>query len=138
MTITTMMITTMKITATSCLSTIAVHTTIIMIGLFLKMGMKFAKWQSVWITIHRNGTSKAKNVGMSNSKSLYKALLSHYKAQKDEALAVLEVYFNNAVGIGEHSDILNELKQWTSKLTEAEEAIDSLQINFQQTPSSKK
>ena len=46
----------------------------------------------------------------------------------------MEVYFNNAVGIGEHSSILNELKKWTSKLTEAEEAIDSLQKNFQQPP----
>ena len=77
---------------------------------------------------------KEKSVGMSNSKLLYKALLSHYKAQKDEARAVMEVYLNNAVGIGEHSNVLDELKKWTSKLAEAEEAISSLQKNFQQPP----
>jgi len=68
------------------------------------------------------------------SKLLYKALLSHYKAQKDEARAILEVYFNSSVGIGEHSNLLDELKKWTSKLTEAEEALDSLKKNFQQPP----
>tara|TARA_R100000808_G_C2108623_1_gene123402 strand:- start:630 stop:866 length:237 start_codon:yes stop_codon:yes gene_type:complete len=73
-------------------------------------------------------------MGSGSTKLLYKALISHYKAQKDEARAVLEVYFNNSVGIGEHSDIMNELKKWTSKLAEAEEAIDSLKKNFQQAP----
>tara|TARA_Y100000310_G_scaffold337793_1_gene425807 strand:- start:245 stop:496 length:252 start_codon:yes stop_codon:yes gene_type:complete len=73
-------------------------------------------------------------VGMNNSNLLYRALISHYKAQKDEARAVMEVYFKNSVGIGEHSNILNELKGWTSKLTEAEEALDSLKKNFQQPP----
>ena len=68
------------------------------------------------------------------SKLLYNALVAHYKAQKAEARAILEVYFNNSVGIGEHSGILNELREWTSKLTEAEEALDSLQKNFQQPP----
>jgi CHASE3 domain sensor protein len=68
------------------------------------------------------------------SKLLYKALLSHYKAQKDEARAILEVYFNSSVGIGEHSNLLDELKKWTSKLTETEEALDSLKKNFQQPP----
>jgi len=29
---------------------------------------------------------------------LLKATLSHYEAQRDEALAVLEVYINNSVG----------------------------------------
>ena len=37
---------------------------------------------------------------------LLRAALSQYEAQRDEALAVLEVYFNNSVGIGEHSNLL--------------------------------
>ena len=68
------------------------------------------------------------------SKLLYKALISHYKAQKDEARAVLEVYFNNSVGIGEHSAILEEMKKWASQLSEAEEVITSLEKNFTQPP----
>ncbi len=65
-----------------------------------------------------------------NSRILYKALMSHYKAQRDEAIATLEVYFNNSIGIGEHSNILDELKKWTIKLSEAQEAVDALERNF--------
>ena len=61
---------------------------------------------------------------------LLKAALSHYEAQRDEALAVLEVYFNNSVGIGEHSNLLKEILEWTEKLTEAEENISTLKTHF--------
>ena len=61
---------------------------------------------------------------------LLKAALSKYEAQRDEALAVLEVYLNNPVGIGEHSNLLNEILEWTQKLTEAEENISTLKNNF--------
>jgi hypothetical protein len=67
---------------------------------------------------------------INNSRALYKALISHYEAQRDEAVATLEVYFNNSIGIGEHSNILNELKKWTTKLSEAQEALDALKKNF--------
>lgn len=61
---------------------------------------------------------------------LLKAALSKYEAQRDEALAVLEIYLNNPVGIGEHSNLLDEVLEWTQKLTEAEENISTLQNNF--------
>jgi len=61
---------------------------------------------------------------------LLKAALSHYEAQRDEALAVLEVYFNNPVGIGEHSKLLNEITEWSQKLAEAEENISTLSKHF--------
>ena len=61
---------------------------------------------------------------------LLKAALSQYEAQRDEALAVLEVYFNNSVGIGEHSNLLKEILEWTQKLTEAEENISTLDKHF--------
>ena len=61
---------------------------------------------------------------------LLKAALSQYEAQRDEASAVLEVYFNNSVGIGDHSNLLNEITEWTQKLTEAEENIDTLKRHF--------
>ena len=61
---------------------------------------------------------------------LLKAALSQCEAQRDEALAVLDVYFNNSVGIGEHSNLLNEVLQWTQKLSEAEENISTLQKYF--------
>ena len=40
---------------------------------------------------------------------LVKALNDHYTAKISEAIATLNVYLNNSVGIGEHSDILEEL-----------------------------
>ena len=61
---------------------------------------------------------------------LLKAALSHYEAQRDEALAVLEVYLNNSVGIGEHSGLIDEIKNWTEKLTEAEENMATIERHF--------
>lgn len=61
---------------------------------------------------------------------LLKALISHYEAQKDESIAIIDLYLNNSRGIGEHSDILNELKQWTTKLSEAEESLTTLKKYF--------
>jgi len=61
---------------------------------------------------------------------LLKAALSHYEAQRDEALAVLEVYLNNSVGIGEHSGLIDEIKNWTEKLTEAEENMATIKRHF--------
>ena len=63
-----------------------------------------------------------------------RAEIDYWQSQKSQALATLELYFNKSVGIGEHSNLLDELKKWTSKLTEAEEALDSLKKNFQQPP----
>ena len=56
----------------------------------------------------------------------YKAAVSHWTAQKDEAIATLELYFQKSVGIGEHSKILEEINEWTSKLSEADENLRTL------------
>tara|TARA_B100000427_G_C15472616_1_gene579258 strand:+ start:1031 stop:1327 length:297 start_codon:yes stop_codon:yes gene_type:complete len=56
----------------------------------------------------------------------YKAALTHFEAKATEARAVLDTYFNNSVGIGEHSNLLDEIVTWTKCLAEAEEAIDTL------------
>ena len=57
---------------------------------------------------------------------LLKAALDKYESQKSEAEATLDIYFNNSVGIGEHSNLLNEVKEWTSKLSEADENLRTL------------
>ena len=44
----------------------------------------------------------------------------------DEARATLDTYFNNSVGIGEHSNLSEEILKWTKVLAESEEAIDTL------------
>jgi len=70
----------------------------------------------------------------SHSQTLYKALISSYKAQRDEARAILEVYFNNSVGVAEHSGLLGEMQNWAIKLSEAEEVIEALERNFKMPP----
>ena len=61
---------------------------------------------------------------------LLKAALDKYKSQKSEALAHLEILFNNSVGIGEHTDILVEIGKWTESLSQAEENITVLKKHF--------
>ena len=61
---------------------------------------------------------------------LFKATVDHYAAMRSEALAILDIYFNNAVGIGEHSDLLEEVRQWTEKLDQAESVLETLGRNF--------
>ena len=59
-------------------------------------------------------------------KILHKALVSKYKAQRDEALATLEVYYNNPVGIGEHPQVVEEMSKQVEKLSNAEDCLDRL------------
>ena len=57
----------------------------------------------------------------------YKAAVTYFQAKADEARAVLDTFFNNSVGIGEHSKILDEVTHWTKVLSEAEECISTLE-----------
>jgi hypothetical protein len=61
---------------------------------------------------------------------LLEAALSRYRAQRDEALAVLHVYLTDAVGIGEHSSLVDEITKWTQVLTEAEDNIETLTRHY--------
>ena len=45
-----------------------------------------------------------------------RALQSKYQARIDEAIATIELYLNNAVGVGEHPDILDVLDRYVSIL----------------------
>ena len=51
---------------------------------------------------------------------LIQAAIDSYQAQRTEALAHLDILFNDAVGIGEHTDLLTEVKKWTESLSQAE------------------
>ena len=54
------------------------------------------------------------------------ATVAHFEGKKLEAEAVLDTYFNNSVGIGEHSDLPAEIYKWVEKLATAEDAYESL------------
>lgn len=57
---------------------------------------------------------------------LVKALHDHYVSQISEAVATLNLYLNNSVGIGEHSDILAELKKYMDILDDADGKLNTL------------
>lgn len=62
----------------------------------------------------------------------YKALESKYQAKVDEALAVLDLYFNKSVGVGEHPDILDILDQNVTILDENKSKLETLKTLFSQ------
>ena len=61
---------------------------------------------------------------------LIQAAIDSYQAQRTEALAHLDLLFNDATMIGEHSDLLTEVKKWTESLSQAEECLETLRNNF--------
>ena len=61
---------------------------------------------------------------------LIKAAIDSYQAQRTEALAHLDLLFNDATAIGEHTDLLTEVKKWTESLAQAEENLETLKRNF--------
>ena len=61
---------------------------------------------------------------------LLQASIDKYKAEISEALATLDVYFNNPVGIGEHPDLLAEIDKYVEKLETATGKLETLQRYF--------
>jgi hypothetical protein len=54
------------------------------------------------------------------------ALKSKYIAQRLEALATLEVYMKNSVGIGEHPQIIEEMDKLVKSIAEANDCLETL------------
>lgn len=69
-----------------------------------------------------------KSIKMENL--LFEATLRHYEAKEAEAKAILSVYFTNPVGIGEHPDLLAEIKKYVELLDSAQGTIETLKKNF--------
>ena len=61
---------------------------------------------------------------------LLQAAIDFYHAQRTEALAHLDLLFNDATVIGEHTDLLTEVKKWTESLANAEDCLETLKRNF--------
>ena len=61
---------------------------------------------------------------------LIQAAIDSYQAQRTEALAHLDLLFNDATMIGEHTDLLTEVKKWTDSLSQSEENLETLRNNF--------
>ena len=61
---------------------------------------------------------------------LLQAAKARYQAQIVEAVATLEIYFTNAVAIGEHPDLLAEVDKYLDMLEDAQGKIDALDKHF--------
>ena len=67
------------------------------------------------------------------SRRLIGATFARLEANRQEALATIELYLSAPVGVGGHADLVTELVQATLRLSEAEEAISTLNRNFLST-----
>ena len=66
---------------------------------------------------------------MTKSK-IYEALVAKCQAERIEALATLDVYMTNPVGIGEHPQIVEEAMKQLDKLAAAEGKITELENQY--------
>ena len=57
---------------------------------------------------------------------LIKAVESDVKAKKDRVEANLQILLENPIGIGEHSDIVSEVKLCIIQLTDAEDELETV------------
>ena len=62
--------------------------------------------------------------------SLYMSLKCHYKSQVNKALYQLDLAFQKPVAIGEHPKIVDDCIVLIKELSEAEEALETLEKNF--------
>ena len=54
----------------------------------------------------------------------------HIKHKKQKQMFHLDLLFNDATMIGEHTDLLTEVKKWTDSLSQAEENLETLREKF--------
>ena len=57
----------------------------------------------------------------------FDALVKRYEAEIAEAKAILEVYFVNSVGIGEHPQIIEEMDKFVEQLATSQDKLQALQ-----------
>ena len=58
--------------------------------------------------------------------TLLKALMSQYQGEMDIAMANIEVYKNNPVGIGEHPDVAQAMDTQIERYANAKEKYDAV------------
>tara|TARA_Y100000310_G_C20408443_1_gene680781 strand:- start:155 stop:400 length:246 start_codon:yes stop_codon:yes gene_type:complete len=68
------------------------------------------------------------------SSQLIRATLARFEAERQDALATIELYLNAPVGVGDHPNIIAEIASATTRLAGAEEALEAFNRNFLRTP----
>ena len=66
---------------------------------------------------------------MSIRSDLYVAIKNRYLSEMSEAKAVLEIYFNNPIGIGGHSQILQDMNKQLEKMSSANGKLQQLHMS---------
>ena len=61
---------------------------------------------------------------------LIKAMRKKYEAEIAEAKATMEIYLDNSVGIGEHPQHIEEMDKLLTKISNAQENLDTLGKHF--------
>ncbi len=74
------------------------------------------------------GSNTMRSKNMSNR--LYSALRARYKAQIIEAEADALNFFENPVAVAEHPHMVDTMDILISKLSEAEDKLETLELNF--------
>ena len=59
--------------------------------------------------------------------NLINAIRSHFTAKRDRAMANLNNYLNNHVGVGEHPDVVEECVKLIQDLSDADDVLDTLE-----------
>ncbi len=59
---------------------------------------------------------------------MIEALSKKYEAEIAEADAIIKIYFEQSVGIGEHPQHLEEVDKLLQKIVDAEEKLKALQV----------
>jgi len=67
---------------------------------------------------------------MSKSNVLLEAAIAEYEGQRKKAIAHLAIICQRPVGIGEHTDLVDEINKWTVALSEAEDKIATIRKNY--------
>tara|TARA_R110000824_G_scaffold230274_2_gene417918 strand:+ start:339 stop:647 length:309 start_codon:yes stop_codon:yes gene_type:complete len=78
----------------------------------------------------RNGRRTKTNIKIFDIKMnrLFKAAWAKAIAEQEEAMATLDIYFNKAVGIGEHPDLLTEVNKYVDMLANSRDKIQALEF----------
>jgi len=64
------------------------------------------------------------------AEQLIRAALARFEADRQESIAVIELYLNNPAGVAEHPSIVNEIATAITRLSDSEEAISAIERNF--------
>ena len=64
------------------------------------------------------------------AETILRAALARFESESAEAIAVIELYLNNPTGVADHSSVVDEVVDAINRLTNAQEAIDTIHSNF--------